>query len=104
MGQVDVQVRGARRVPRDAAVGARKRLPVGRVHVLVCGEVRAAWCAAVGARERVPLGLSAVHVESIGEWPPGRASVVEREPSSTGTVRERHNKGTRPRISVHCFD
>jgi hypothetical protein len=88
MGQVGVCVCGEGRAPRDAAVGARERLPVERTDVRERGRGRAPRCVAVGARERLPVGHDFVH-EGGGRWAPRCAAVgaVERRTVGRGYVR-----------------
>ena len=60
------RVRGGGRSARCAAVGASKRLSVGRKYVRGGGGGRAPRCAAVGARERMPVERDDVRVRGKG--------------------------------------
>ena len=73
MELLDVLRGGKGRVPRGAAVVARKRVPMGREHVH--GIFRSA---AVGAFKRLPVGLQGVRARNEG-WASRDAKLGTRE-------------------------
>ena len=98
VARVDVvRVRGARRPPARAAVGARQRMRVARVDVVrVRGPRRPPARAAVGARQRMRVARVDVVRGRGPRRPPARAAVGARQRMRVGRVDVRASGARRP--------